>query len=373
MASTYTPVVANAVGELTITNPSDGDALTAASANVSTQKLADFVQRLWNQMRLQSALTWIPIATADRATGTQAIGPSINGGNSLRRINALSSDGLTWLALSANSSGTTNVQVTGDFGQTWFTTSSSTTAPRAIFHDGSLWVLVGDSGLIQTTATVSTVGTTWTTRTSGTANALYDVVKGGSTWVAAGASGTILTSSDGITWTSRTGAISMSAPQLTYNSTAGLFIMVDNTGGATGYQTSPDGITWTSRSPAGITFGLNTGLSGLSLQTWTIGGTATTFCGGWNGTSWAIFSTTNGTTWTSRVSSLTGVPQTIYYNGTVMVASAGTSALPSIYTSFDGGVTWTSRTAVHAPASDVASSPTQGVAVSRYKRLLQFF
>jgi fibronectin type 3 domain-containing protein len=61
-------------------------------------------------------------------------------------------------------------------------------------------VTVGNSGTILT----SSDGTTWTSRTSGTTNNLYGVTYGNSTFVTVGDSGTILTSSDGTTWTSRT-------------------------------------------------------------------------------------------------------------------------------------------------------------------------
>ena len=66
--------------------------------------------------------------------------------------------------------------------------SSSTTS-------SGLFVVVGDNGTILT----SSDGTTWTSRTSGTSNGLYNIFYGNSTFVAVGHSGTILTSSDGTT------------------------------------------------------------------------------------------------------------------------------------------------------------------------------
>ena len=63
------------------------------------------------------------------------------------------------------------------------------------------FVAVGASGTILT----SDNGTTWTSRTSGTSVTLQNVTYGNSLFLAVGESGTILTSSDnGTTWTSRT-------------------------------------------------------------------------------------------------------------------------------------------------------------------------
>jgi hypothetical protein len=67
------------------------------------------------------------------------------------------------------------------------------------------YVVVGNSGKILTRPLV---GTSWTTRTSGTSSTLYGVTYGNGLYVAVGSSGSsgsdgaILTSSDGISWTS---------------------------------------------------------------------------------------------------------------------------------------------------------------------------
>ena len=69
------------------------------------------------------------------------------------------------------------------------TTTTTTSSP--------LFVAVGDNGTILT----SSDGTTWTSRTSGTTEYLRGGAYGNSTLVVVGASGTILTSSDGTTST----------------------------------------------------------------------------------------------------------------------------------------------------------------------------
>jgi hypothetical protein len=61
-------------------------------------------------------------------------------------------------------------------------------------------VAVGDSGTIL----YSTNGITWTKKTSGTTEQLNNVTYANSTWVAVGEDGSVLSSSDGSTWTLQT-------------------------------------------------------------------------------------------------------------------------------------------------------------------------
>jgi len=74
-------------------------------------------------------------------------------------------------------------------------------------------VTVGQSGTVLT----SSDGTTWTSRTSGTSNILWGVTYGNSTFVTVGSNGVILTSSDGTTWTERTSGTSMWFTGVTYS------------------------------------------------------------------------------------------------------------------------------------------------------------
>ena len=113
-----------------------------------------------------------------------------------------------------------------------------------------LYVAVGDNGTILT----STDGTTWTSRTSGTSNFLYGVTYGNSTFVAVGHYETILTSSDGTTWTSRTSGRTNSSgwtytdylEGITYGNS--IFVTVGRGEDGSGtIMTSSDGITRTYR------------------------------------------------------------------------------------------------------------------------------
>jgi len=66
-----------------------------------------------------------------------------------------------------------------------------------VTYDNSIFVTVGDNGTILT----SSNGTTWTSRISGTTKGLRGITYANGTFVAVGKSSTILTSSNGTTWT----------------------------------------------------------------------------------------------------------------------------------------------------------------------------
>ncbi len=81
----------------------------------------------------------------------------------------------------------------------------------ACSSSGCMFVTVGNSGTILT----SSDGTSWTSRTSGTSNNLQGVTFGNSTFVVAG--NNILTSSDGTSWTLKTSGTSNDLEGVTYS------------------------------------------------------------------------------------------------------------------------------------------------------------
>lgn len=87
---------------------------------------------------------------------------------------------------------------TGTSWSTVSTTGLSATQLNYIAFGAGVFVVVGNGGVIQT----SVNGTSWTTRTSGTTNNLIKVYFVNSKFFAIGVNRTLLTSSDGITWTS---------------------------------------------------------------------------------------------------------------------------------------------------------------------------
>ena len=82
--------------------------------------------------------------------------------------------------------------------------TDSTATTTTTTTSSGLYVAVGITGTILTSADA----TTWTSRTSGTSNHLYGVTYGNSTYIKVVDNGTILTSTDVTTWTPRTSGVS---------------------------------------------------------------------------------------------------------------------------------------------------------------------
>ncbi len=115
-----------------------------------------------------------------------------------------------------------------------------------VTYGKGIFVAVGATGTILT----SPDGITWTPNTAGIASYLGGVTYGSGTFVAVGYTGTILTSPDGVTWTSRSSGITADLRGVTYGN--GIFVVVGNDYSSTPpvygpILTSSDGVTWTSR------------------------------------------------------------------------------------------------------------------------------
>jgi len=74
------------------------------------------------------------------------------------------------------------------------------------------FVAVGNSGTLLT----SSDGITWTSRTSGTTKSLNGITYANNTFITVGGSGTIMTSSDGTSWTPKTSGTTKSLNGITY-------------------------------------------------------------------------------------------------------------------------------------------------------------
>lgn len=193
----------------------------------------------------------------------------------------------------------------------------------AVVYGNSTYIIGGENGALAT----STDGISWTTRSSSLGvTQIYGLSYGGGVFVCAARGGLLSTSTDGITWTTR-------------NSTGGVsdfnFSRYVNgfhyAGGSSGMlRRSTDGITWTTASQHAMTV--------YDVSYGVVGGTGYYVL---VGTSGYLSSGTNGTTWTSRVSSFgaSDIRAVTYGNGLFVAGGAG-----GVITTSNDGINWTART-----------------------------
>ena len=187
----------------------------------------------------------------------------------------------------------------------------------------------------------STDGITWTSRTgAGTGWSELVWAASISTFVAIQNYGTgkVLTSTNGTSWTQRSvvGATT-SFNGIAWSPTLALFAAVGSSGIV---QTSPDGTTWTTRTPSSAAPWLDIAWSP------TLG----MFAACSDGNTAKVMTSTNGTTWTERLSlgSGTDLRQITWSTalGLFIIAGNGTN----IYTS-SNGTSWTLRTGINLAAN----------------------
>ncbi len=200
---------------------------------------------------------------------------------------------------------------------------------RSVAWSGSIYVTVGDTGTILS----STDGVTWTTRNVDGAYGLTKVIYASGLFIAVGTTGKILTSPDGITWTSRTSGVSITLNDVVYNGS--IVVAVGEFGTI---LSSADAVTWTKRKDD-----TSTGFSSsLRKVIWQTGGTLNRFIvvgTGFGASAAAIYNSTNGTTWTARVNTGT-YTDVAFYNDNLIAVGNGSGVLISS----NGGDTWTTRT-----------------------------
>lgn len=227
---------------------------------------------------------------------------------------------------------------TGNSGK-YLTTNGSTKSWGTVTQY-SLPSQTGNSGKFLTTnGTTESWGTvnqpiTWTQRADADTdgNAFNSIVYNGSNlYVAAGQGGRLLSSSDGITWTSRTSNFGTTEiRKVAFGNN--LWVAVGDSGKI---STSTDGTTWTSRTSNMGTNAIRDVLYANSVWIAVGEGGGTTNTGG-------IIYSTDGTTWTRKSQSIT-VGSTYYaviYNGTNFVVGANNSTNNYLYASTPSG-TWT--------------------------------
>lgn len=166
---------------------------------------------------------------------------------------ATSPDGVTWTVRNSGGNGLNSVAyngsnllvavglagriITSSDGMAWTgRTGASSQSQEKVIWAGNQFISIASSN-IQT----SVNGISWTLRTVPvTGILLQDIIWTGSLLVVVGNSGTILTSSDGISWTSRNSGTSVTLRNIEWSGSE--FVVVGNSGTI---LSSTDGITWT--------------------------------------------------------------------------------------------------------------------------------
>jgi len=178
-------------------------------------------------------------------------------------------------------------------------------------------------------------GITWTSRTSYVAanNDWYSVTYGNGLFVAVGSLGCVMTSPDGITWTSRASPANYFWSSVTYGN--GIFVAVSVQGNGDRVMTSPDGSTWTLRTSAadnnwyGVTYG-----DGIFVAVAKSAANIAADKG--------VMTSPNGINWTLRTTPADNYWQNVTYGNGIFVAVSLGGIGNCVMTSPDG-ITWTSR------------------------------
>lgn len=215
---------------------------------------------------------------------------------------------------------------------TWTKNSMQTGGVNTIFYGNGVYVAGGASGALQT----STNLVTWTTRTSGFGTTTIQAgTYGATTYVLVGANGVMTTSTNATTWTTRTSTFGTSTINLV-RYLNNLFIACGNGGTI---STSTNATTWTTR-----TSGVTTALRGLAY-----GASRYIVVGNSN----VIRSSTDAVTW-SAVTNPAGITDSGFawydasFNNDIFLVSgfytdSTTQGLGALYLTSTNGTTWTSR------------------------------
>jgi len=316
-------IVSSSPESVTVTSPNGGEGLLIGSTHEITWTSTGTIDYVRIEYSTDNGGKWINIITSTTNDGSYNwIIPSVPDDPSnecLVRISENDEDGNVSDVSDAVFSITSD---TSECGESWLNTDySGSETFTGVTYGSSQFAAVGNSGKIMTSAN----GITWTSKASGITNDLYGIVyeEAVNRFAAVGAGGVILTSSDGITWETQTSGITTGLRGIAYG--AGTFAAV-GIGGVV--LTSPDGITWNIQS-SGITYNLYGIVYGDADNTFAA-----------VGESGVILTSPNGTNWTTQSSGTSKTLRGITYGGDAFLAVGASGA---ILTS-PNGLTWNSRT-----------------------------
>lgn len=214
----------------------------------------------------------------------------------------------------------------------WTAQTNPTSSPRPNLYAtlyGGIYLAVGANGTILR----STDAVTWTQQTSGTSNDLYALATNGvGGYVAVGQGGTILTSGDGITWTRQTSGTTNDLNAISYGN--GIWVAVGKSGTLLRSATA---VAWTATA-SNTTQNLKGVTYGVAVNPTTSATSAIFIAVGAGGTQ--LTSTDYGTTWTASVinNGVNNLNAVSYGRQFVAVGNNG-----ALFTSTDGA-TWTKQT-----------------------------
>ena len=229
--------------------------------------------------------------------------------------------------------------------------------------------------VIQCGAPGAVAATDWVSRSSSSVDQWGSIAYGNGTYVAVGYDGGVMTSTNGISWTTRnTGIANRSWSSIVYGE--GIFVAIswgESNDGQAGIMTSPDGISWTSiNSPAqeswsGIAYGNSTFVvvsyqNGNKVMTspdginWTLGTSAAN--NDWAGVAFGngtfvavsrtgsgnrVMTSPDGINWSQQTSAADNLWIAVAYGSGKFVAVSSSGSGNRVMTSPDG-VTWTIQT-----------------------------
>jgi hypothetical protein len=296
---------------------------------------------IWVAVGRNSDQTVTIITSPDGIEWTATTSPFDGGG-----ANGIAWNGSLWVAVGYNTDNTVTIATSSD-GITWSDNGNPFEGAGAygVAWNGSLWVAVGNG---TSSIVTSYDGTTWTPSNTNPfeGGQGYAVAWNGLLWVAVGNNGdntvSIVTSPDGIEWTSRTNPLDYVVLGIAWNGSVWVAVG-QNLDQSVTIATSPDGIVWTAATDI-----FDTGYAVASRRPLYPPPTPPTppvteaFCvAGGNGPNTIAYSY-DGLTWNGATNPFSEV-YGVAWNGSLWIAGGQNSdASVTIATSPDG-ITWTPR------------------------------